>query len=178
MENQNAISQKLFLKKDFPMTSKVGLFQQAGPGYDVKSVEAFLEDIAVDVEQLENDYATLVQAYRGLSNEAEGTEATDTETMDLREKAEKNLKQTESLKRAYESMFIQAEVRRDKLLEEAQIEKRAILEEAKEKADALIEAAKRYQQKVEQDSHMLISRQEQVKEQLKTVVQYIEEAVS
>lgn len=182
------LSEELFTKRDFP-TPKGGLFN-GNSGYDPNSVENFLEDVAVKVEKMEKENGDLKARLKVLLEEKElrGNNSSskqqsqeqeqDDELLEMKDQIKKKLKQIETLERSYKRMIYIAEQEADEIKEEAKQEATKLLVEAQERAETLVREAHNKFSDKEREMTALTTKAEEVKERLKNVSQFIEDAVS
>lgn len=177
------LSEEIFKKGKFPVV-KGNMFNQI-EGYDIPSVELYLEQVGTRVEKIENENQTLKEQIKTLLEEKElrGTSTTsdssgDEISSEVKDDVKKKLKQIETLERSYKRMLYIAEEESEEIREEARQEARKLLEEARDKAESLIrEANNRFTEK-EREITNLTTREEEVKVRLKNIYSFIEETVS
>lgn len=99
-------------------------------------------------------------------------------TSEMKEEIKKKLKQVETLERSYKRMIYIAEQDAQEITDESRKEARAVLEEAQEKAANLVREANNRFTEREREINVLNSKAEELKERLKNVAQFIEDAVS
>lgn len=187
------LSEEIFKKEKFPYV-KGSLFNGT-VGYEPSAVELFLEDIAVKVEKMENENARLREQVRALLEEQElrgsspatpqapqklaKIDGADAETTNhMKEDIKKKLKQIETLERSYKRMIYIAEQEAEEIKDESRKEATRILKDAQEKAESLIREANNRFSEGEREIHVLNAKAAELKERLKNVAQFIEEAVS
>ena len=190
------LSEEIFKKEKFPYV-KGSLFNGT-VGYEPSAVELFLEDIAVKVEKMENENERLREQVRALLEEQElrGTStpsapapqtpqmmsridgAESESTANMKEDIKKKLKQIETLERSYKRMIYIAEQEAEEIKDESRKEATRILKDAQEKAESLIREANNRFSEREREIHVLNAKAAELKERLKNVAQFIEEAVS
>lgn len=187
------LSEEIFKKEKFPYV-KGSLFNGT-VGYEPSAVELFLEDIAVKVEKMENENDRLREQVRALLEEQElrgsstptpsavqpvvKTDSTDQEGVsNLKEELKKKLKQIETLERSYKRMIYIAEQEAEEIKDDSKKEATRILKDAQEKAESLIREANNRFTEREREIHVLDAKAVELKERLKNVAQFIEEAVS
>lgn len=191
------LSEEIFKKEPFPSV-KGSLFNNDS-GYDKAAVEIFLEDVAVNVEKLENENERLLEQIRGLLEEKElrgettsfsthtttntptGEIHTDEESdsvTQMKEEIKKKLKKLETLERSTKRILFLAGEDANTITEEAKTDALRVLTEAQEKAESLIREANNRFTEREREIHILNSKAEELKERLKNVAQFIEDAVS
>lgn len=176
------LSEEIFKKGKFPVVQG-NMFNKV-EGYDIPSVELYLEQLGIRVEKIENENQALKEQIKTLLEERElrGTtpmsETNDEDVLETKEDYKRKLKQVETLNRSLQRMLYIAEEESDEVREEAKQEAKKLLEEAREKAESLIrEANNRFMEK-EREINQLTSKAEEVKERLKNVASFIEDAVS
>lgn len=198
------LSEEIFKKEKFPYV-KANLFN-GSVGYDPSAVELFMEDVAVKVEKIENENERLREQLKAMLQERELRGATPApplpsapttapvvshsapikslskvemdSTNEMKEEIKKKLKQVETLERSYKRMIYIAEQDAQEITDESRKEARAVLEEAQEKAANLVREANNRFTEREREINVLNSKAEELKERLKNVAQFIEDAVS
>lgn len=190
------LSEEIFKKEKFPYV-KGSLFNGT-VGYEPSAVELFLEDIAVKVEKIENENERLREQVRALLEEQElrgsssasapapqapqkmsKIDGADSEsTNNMKEDIKKKLKQIETLERSYKRMIYIAEQEAEEIKDESRKEATRILKDAQDKAESLIREANNRFSEREREIHVLNAKAAELKERLKNVAQFIEEAVS
>lgn len=188
------LSEEIFKKEKFPYV-KGSLFN-GSVGYEPSAVELYMEDVAIKVEKLENENERLREQIRALFEERElrGSSSVSpspsSSKMDkednadsnsvntMKEDIKKKLKQIETLERSYKRMIYIAEQEAEEIKEESRQEAKNLLKDAQEKAENLIREANNRFSDREREIHVLNSKAEELKERLKNVAQFIEEAVS
>ena len=189
------LSEEIFNKEKFPYV-KGNLFNGA-VGYEPSAVELFLEHVAVKVEKMENENKRLNEQVRMLLEEkelrgpsvqgstqqtpqkvAKLTDAEDEDTNLIKEDIKKKLKQIETLERSYKRMLYIAEQEAEEIKDKSKEEATRILKDAQEKAESLIREANNRFSEREREIHVLDAKTVELKERLKNVAQFIEEAVS
>lgn len=189
------LSEEIFQKEKFPFV-KGSLFNGT-VGYEPAEVEVYLEDVAVKVEKLENEREALREKVAALLKERElrGSSpspvptsptvkasqmnvADDEAMIAMKEEIKNKLKQLETLERSYKRMIFIAEQEGEAIKEESRKEAKQILKDAQEKAESLIREANNRFSEREREILVLNSQAEELKERLKNVAQFIEDAVS
>lgn len=103
----------------------------------------------------------------------------DTQAMNsMKEQIKLKLNQIEVLERSYKRMLLIAEQEAQEIKQESRIEATKLLKDAQEKAESLIREANNRFTEREREMHLLNSKADELKERLKNVAQFIEEAVS
>lgn len=187
------LSEKIFKEHKFPLV-KPTMFNQE-QGYDINSVELFLEEIAIEVERIEKENEQLIEEKKMMIGKKEivdvsfnqtATEATAEEVAahmteplsnvfvdQLKEEYEEKVEALDVRERAMKRMFTAAEEETRQIKKEAQEHAKQILQEAQEKATKLLtEVNMKYKEK-EQEIIMLDNSQVELKERLKNIQEYI-----
>jgi cell division septum initiation protein DivIVA len=189
------LSEEIFKKEKFPYV-KGAMFSNV-VGYEPSAVELFMEDVAVKVEKLENENEQLREKLKINDEEKElrgsvsppSVQSTDNkmpkvdimeaeEVSGMKEDIKKKLKQIETLERSYKRMIYIAETEAEEIKEESRKEAQMLLKEAHEKADILVREANNRFLEREREMHVLNSKADELKERLKNVAKFIEDAVS
>lgn len=173
------ISEKIIRKK-FPQV-KGGILGGTA-GYDPAAVNLFLQEVLEEVEKLEKKCDELEeQMHAKVDVETmelqENRDSAQYEPSEAAEEMKERIERLETLERSYKRMIYMAEQEAKEVKKDAQQQAAKVLREAQQKAENLVkEANVRFDEK-QRDYEMLTQRAEEVRQKLKSVAEYIENAV-
>lgn len=141
---QDTLSERILIKKFDEI--KTG-FMSGKVMYGQKEVDAFLQEMMLDVEQLEKTNKNLerklelVESQNNISSQYRGAseEELSQSEKDLAERA----RQVERVEKSFKRMVIMAETEAENLRQEAKEEAKIILNESKSRAEELLKEARR-----------------------------------
>ncbi|QST03069.1 DivIVA domain-containing protein (plasmid) [Pontibacillus sp. ALD_SL1] len=167
------LSKKIMNKESF-VKVKANVMGYGKVGYDPEDVKNFLRIVSREVEMLENELESL----KGRTTQEVVPQMAPPEQSEKQAELVAELKQVETLKRSYEKMVILAEQSKEETIQEAEKEAKQIILNAKNAADELIAEAKRFYNEKQTDVNQLNVTSAQLKEELKTILHNVEEAIS
>lgn len=173
-------SEKIYNQKNF--TPVKGMFG-APSGYSGEEVEAFLEDIVTDVEDLEKENENLRLQVKNLLEERQienkvYSEEEQEELTEMKEKLKRKLEQLETIERANKKLFYKAEEVYHDTIKEAETNALEIVDAAKEQANSLLKRVEERCVEKENEIKRLESQEKELRGKLADVVKLVQTAVS
>lgn len=141
---QDTLSERILVKKFEEI--KAG-FMGGKVMYSQKEVDAFLQEMMLDTEQLEKTNKNLerkvelVESQNNISSQYRG--ATEEELSQAEKDLAERARQVERMEKSFKRMVIMAETEADKLRDEAKEEAKIFLNESKKRAEELLKEARR-----------------------------------